>query len=405
MINYQKDCKGAKLWIMQKLQFMEEMMKKNKKITLIVIILIVTSFLIISKNFDFNNYIKSLHPQKGDFIKVGKMFMSGSNHQAVLLDDGNVLILTPDGDKSEEYIYKTKKFIQTIYEFKNTGHKNIIKLNNEKILILGGSDGYPQKNTQLYDTTAKNFKNGPSMNYERTDATASLLRNGKVIVIGGDIFYYLDKRSVFSEIYNVKTNTFEFAAKMHIPRYKHSAILLKDGKVLVVGGVNKSGMLSDAEIYNPETNLFTLTGKINIPRKTPKLYMLKNGNVLIIGGFRDRDAKNKLDSICVRDIEIYNPKTNEFKIVNKRQSEPWDPSTVQLRDDKILFTGGCKGIGLSLICYKSSEIYDPYTNTFTKGKDMNYKREDHIMTLLKDDNVLITGTRGKNKTAELYISK
>lgn len=206
-----------------------------------------------------------------------------------------------------------------------------------------------------------------------------------------------------SETYNPKADKFTTSAKMKMSRFSHSAILLKDGNVLIVGGVGKGRFLSDAEIYNPKTNEFKLIGNTNIARKNANLYLLKDGNVLISGGIKDQDKK--MDSIYAREIELYNPITNKFEIIAKRTSEANSPAEVLLNDDKLLFTGSQTGVGLSLRWYATSEIFDPITRKFTQGKNMHYARSCHRATLLKNGDVLITGSYGTGRTAELYISK
>lgn len=346
------------------------------------------------------SYYKSIapinigHPQKGDFVKVGKMSEPRYNHEAILLDDGTVLVFGGQtlrhnyeggSDTADIYNPETKKFTD-IGHMLRRGYKVPINLHNGKILMIGGSGGYSQKGTQFYNTSTRGFEIGPDLNYPRSDATATQLMDGRILVAGGQGGF---KKS---ELYNPKTGEFEITAKMNIPRFDHSAILLKDGRVLIVGGVGKRGFLSDAEIYNPKTNKFELIGNMNVAKVEPNLYLLKNENVLIVNVFH-------------KEIEIFSPKTNKFELIAERTSKPEMPAEVLLSDDTLLFTGGQTGVGLSLCWYKTSEIFDPKTGKFIQGKDMNFLRSGHRATLLKDGNVLITGSDGKGRTAELYISK
>jgi len=365
---------------------------KNKENRIGIIFIVIVLVVLFYKNFDVPNFIKSINPQKGDFIKVGKMSKPRSNHEAILLDDGNVLVLGGGNKNAEIYNFKTKKFTTVGMMLPFTGHKNLTKLNNGKVLITGGDLGYAQKTTQFYNPEIKNFEEGPDMNYPRAEETATLLKDGRVLIVGGDNVYYLDKRNVSNEIYNPKTNKFELAPKTNIPRFSHSAILLKDGRVLIVGGSTKGAKLLNAEIYNPKTNKFESAGNINIARVHPNLYLLKNGKVVITSHFD-------------KEIEEYTPLATGFKIITKRDLSAKMPAETKLSDDKIIFLGGCSGVGLSLTCYTSSEIFDPKTMTFVKSGNMNYQRECHKATLLQDGNVLITGSTGTGRTAELYISK
>lgn len=387
---------------------------EKKKVLLVTLILMVGIFVGgCSNNIQSDKPIDIGHPKKGDFVIVGEMSVPRYYHEAILLDNGTVLVfggqtLHKDyeggSDTADIYDPNTKKFT-AIGHMLRSGYKVPINLHNGKILLIGGSGGYPQKGTQFYNVSTKKFEIGPDLNYPRTDATATLLKNGKILITGGDDIYYIEyaKRNIPNELYNPITGKFEVGPKLNISRRYHSAILLKDGRVLIVGGVGKGGFLSEAEIYNPKTNEFNLVGKMNTPKMGPNLYLLKDGNVLASGGIKDQDKG--MDSIFAREIELYNPKTNKFTIIATRTSEANEPAEVLLSDDTLLFSGSQTGVGLSLRWYASSEIFDPKTKKFTQGKNMNYTRSCHRETLLNDGNVLITGSYNEGRTAELYISK
>lgn len=363
------------------------------------------------KDYKANAPIDIGHPQKGDFVIVGEMSEPRYNHQTVLLDDGTVLVF---GGMTLSKNYEGGSYTADIYDpntkkFTPVGNMNLLrkefavtKLNDGRVLITGGRVGNNSvKSTEIYNPKTKTFEKGPDMNFKRENHTSTLLKDGKVLIAGTKDGFQK------SEIYDPIKNKFKIAPKMNDRMFEHSAILLDSGKVLMIGGFGfKNGKLyiqKNAEIYNPKTNKFEFVGNLNIPRRTPNLYLLKSGNVLISGGIKKQDKDKGMDSIYAREIEIYNPKTNEFKIIAKRTSEPNMPAEVLLKDDKLLFTGSQTGVGLSLRFANSSEIFDPKTRKFTQGKGMNYNRSCHRMTRLKDGNVLISGNYSKGKTAELYI--
>src|SRR5436309_1543375 len=78
---------------------------------------------------------------------------------------------------------------------------------------------------------------------------------------------------------------------MHSPRDAHAAVLLADGKVLIVGGDTAggagyyAGSLASAEFYDPSSGTFAPAGSMNAARTGPQATLLKNGDVLITGGF------------------------------------------------------------------------------------------------------------------------
>lgn len=373
--------------------FMKKMFDKENLAGLIVLIFITLSFGIWNCS-KAKAPIDIGHPQKGDFVKVGEMSVPRWGHETILLDDGNVLLFggcEKNQQVIDAYDFKTKKF-KKIKEMNGLhGEFTATKLKNGAVLIVGWSGGKTARRAELFDPKTSTFKYTGELNYFRSLHTATLLNDGRVLITGGDYSVYNPmKKTIPDEIFNPVTGKFTTIPPLKIPREKHSAILLNDGRVLILGGGNKTGKLSSAEIYNPKTNKFKLEGNMNSPKVMPILYLLKNGNVLITNAFD-------------KEIEIYNPKINKFKIIAKRISEPKMPAEVLLNDDTLLFTGGHTGVGLSLWWYKTSEIFVPQTGKFTQGKDMNFLRSGHRMTLLKDGNVLISGSEGKGRTAELYI--
>ena len=75
---------------------------------------------------------------------------------------------------------------------------------------------------------------------------------------------------------------------MNEKREDHTATLLSDGRVLVVGGTSDfSSGLATAEIYDPSTGIWTLTGNLITGRRTHTAALLRDGRVIVAGGRRD----------------------------------------------------------------------------------------------------------------------
>src|SRR5262249_45718766 len=123
--------------------------------------------------------------------------------------------------------------------------------------------------------------------------TATLLRNGKVLLTGG----VNEWCGFFSnaELYDPSNGKFTTSAYMTKGRYNHTATLLPDGTVLIVGGDSGeciggstctfSGTSSSAESYDPATDTFVSVGNMMEARTAQTATLLKNGTVLIAGGY------------------------------------------------------------------------------------------------------------------------
>ena len=131
------------------------------------------------------------------------------------------------------------------------------------------------------------------MGSTRTMHTATLLSDGKVLVIGGDstLGGPIDSLST-AELFDPATETFTPTGSMESARSGHTATLLQDGKVLVLGGtvyvsisIGKSlQSLGTAEIFDPISGTFSQTGSLGTARTAHTATLLNNGKVLVTGG-------------------------------------------------------------------------------------------------------------------------
>ncbi|CAF4854383.1 unnamed protein product, partial [Rotaria sp. Silwood2] len=91
---------------------------------------------------------------------------------------------------------------------------------------------------------------------------------------------------------------------MTTARYRHTASVLKNGKVLVTGGMYNSEYLNSTELYDPSTGNWTSAGNMNSGRQSHTESVLTNGTVLVVGGF---NGTNLLNS-----AELYDPSTETW---------------------------------------------------------------------------------------------
>jgi len=153
------------------------------------------------------------------------------------------------------------------------------------------------------------FTTTGSMNVARQYHTATLLANGEVLVVGGSNSGGGDAAGT-AELYNPTTGTWSFTGSPTAARVDHSAVRLQNGQVLVAGGLGSEEctFLSSAELYNPATGTFTATGSMTTARSSFVLVALQNGQVLAAGG----SPCGTDDEFGLTSAELYNPATGTW---------------------------------------------------------------------------------------------
>jgi hypothetical protein len=177
---------------------------------------------------------------------------------ATLLPNGKVLIAGGNGDLNTTDIYDPVSNTFSAGPLMNIGRRyaTAALLPNGKVLIAGGQAyGIDPVSVELYDPASNTFAaSTPSMNVPRWVATATLLPNGKVLIAGGEN----ETGPIFTptavELYDPVSNTFAASPpSLNLSRSEATATLLPNGKVLVAGGYGHplGQPLKSCELYLP----------------------------------------------------------------------------------------------------------------------------------------------------------
>lgn len=200
------------------------------------------------------------------------------------------------------------------------------------------------------------------MTISREYHTATLLKDGRVLIAGGfsDALNMPITQSYLksAEIYDPKTSKFTRTVDMNVARANHTATLLNDGEVLIVGGENYPNDLSSAEIYNPKTSKFVFVGRMHLGRSNHTATLLNDGRVLIVGGSTNFNSKyNKNKNVSELQAEIYDPKTGQFSLTSKMLDNIYSNTSILLPNGKVLIING--------IDKKVVQIFNPLSNSFS----------------------------------------
>jgi hypothetical protein len=189
-------------------------------------------------------------------------------------------------------------------------------LRNGKVLVAGGGnedDFYPDlTNSELYDPNTGGWSVTGSLNTGRRWDTATILADGSVLAAGGWSFpcsggYCYSTVTDSAELYNPAAGTWTYTGSS-TRRSSHSATLLLSGQVLVAGGDNYAfdssytqATLASSEIYDTGAGAWRSTGKLNTARHSHTATLLQNGDVLVAGG------GSGLDNEILGSAELYDP--------------------------------------------------------------------------------------------------
>jgi len=278
--------------------------------------------------------------------------------------------------------------------FVSTGSMNIGRwyhtatlLPNGKVLVVGGDDSTI---TELYDPATGTWNQTGRLGAARSTHTATLLPNGKVLVAGGGTAALYDPRG---ELYDPASGTWAFTGVMQITgRGAHTATLLPNGKVLVAGGWSDFTGAGEtrAELYDPASGTWTLTGSMSVGRREHTATLLPNGKVLVVNIY----------------AELYDPATETWTPAGYMPGDGagWLHTATLLSNGNVLVVGGCPCRDTEANNVRSAGVYDPANEIWTPTGSLILGRGAHTATLLLDGKVLVTGgySAPPQSSAELY---
>ena len=244
-------------------------------------------------------------------------------------------------------------------------------------------------------TTAYGWMPTGNLNEARSGHTATLLPNGQVLVVGGES-NVLDRNGYSThldsaELYDPISGKWRFTGRLHHPRSGHSATLLRDGRVLVVGGNHTEGLEdmdpepANAEIFDPQTAAWTMTGDTRALGLPADSKLLADGRVLVTG--------NSLMGSNVVSVNVYDPAADTW-ISSSFNFVGYGSAAKILADGRILLAGGSSPGPYWLTwdpVRSAAALYDPLAGTVTKTGSLNDRRAWPVSSLLPGGEVLVAG--------------
>lgn len=196
--------------------------------------------------------------------------------------------------------------------------------------------------------------------------TLTLLSGGRILAVGGTPLRPLDRTA---EIYDVAADSWSFAAPTRFQHAQHEAVVLLDGRVLVMGGTISP---RSAEIFDAASNVWTALPDMRANRYGHTATRLEDGKVLVAGGWDNEVGRS------IRSAELFDPATSSWASTQSLGMRRAFHASVLMEDGRVLVTGGESGTGAR----KSTEIFDAAAGRFVRGPDMNDARARHVITTI-----------------------
>jgi len=200
----------------------------------------------------------------------------------------------------------------------------------------------------------------------RREHTATLLGDGTILVVGGGSRG--GYATTVAERYDPRTGLWHDAGRLRAARRDHTASLLPDGSVLIVGGVGDGFWpwqqwhgLAIVERYQPTTNRWTTVAPLPMATTDHSAVVLADGRVLVAGG-RDQDAVPYRESAAVW---RYDPAQDRWEALAPLQIPRFRGTGVTLADGRAMVAGGTGPINTD--AERTAEVYDPQSGTWQRS--------------------------------------
>lgn len=222
-----------------------------------------------------------------------------------------------------------------------------------------------------------------TMTRGRTNMTATLLDDGRVLVVGGRTGATM-ATTVSTEIFDPADDSFAPTGDLLADRARHAAVLLDDGRVWVAGGVSGDDggytAIADTEVWDPASGQWSAGPPLPSARDLFTATVLDDGDVLVVGG---RD-----DATTHGDAFVFQPGGGYVPVMGGLAEERFGHTATRLPNGDVLVVGG--RIGTDSITIEDAERFDGATTRFVSA-GFAQSRGGHTATLLGDGRVLVAG--------------
>jgi len=221
-------------------------------------------------------------------------------------------------------------------------------LTNGQVLIVGGEALDPVtgqarlvSSAEIYDPASNTWTLTTPPVRARIGHTATLLSDGRVLIAAGETGGVNGQREIgaTAELFDVVNGSWTLSGDLSLARADATATLLTNGQVLVIGGrVGGGNTTSAAELFDPGRGVWSVASGLGTPRAEQTATHLLDGRVLVAGGY-EREAATPTGS-----AERYDPASDSWARIVPPIART-AARAILLRDGAVLVVGGRTTLG------------------------------------------------------------
>lgn len=265
-------------------------------------------------------------------------------------------------------------------------HATPVLLDDGRILVSGfcASSCGGGSNTEIYDPASDTWSLPGQMTTGRYFHRAVRMLDGRVLVMGGCIASGCGADTATAEIFDPAAGKWSAAAPMKAHRATFSATLLADGRVLVTGGYNATGTLTENETYDPARDRWTVNPPMPHPHAAHISITMPDGRVLAAGG----DTGLGLPG---READVFDPAKGQWKAAGPMADAREYFAAANLPNGRTIVIGGYSVKGEMFVTLSSCEYFNARKNAFAPAPSMKHERTEFSVTTLANGKVMAVG--------------
>ena len=221
------------------------------------------------------------------------------------------------------------------------GHSATL-LEDGRVLVTGGFAGEgtaPLSSAEVFDPASGEWERVGDLETGRGGDAAALLGDGRVLVAGG--WLRSNTYTETTELFDPATGEFEPGPDLPVAADGLAATTLDDGSVLVVGGQQRSEVGTGAAVRITPDGGIVEVESLGTARFKHTVVTLPSGEALVLGGTVD-------DQALLRSTEVFDPGTNSFRPGPDLDQGRYKLTggAVVLPDGRVVVAGGGPGVEL-----------------------------------------------------------